>query len=911
MPRNYCVISHTHCDREWYMTLENFRIKLVELIDNLLDVLEEWPDYRFHLDAQTIVLEDYLEIRPENREKLEQYIKEGRILVGPWYVQNDFYLTSGEATVRNLLTGIRIAEEFGKCTLVGYAPDQFGIISQLPQIYNRFGIDTCLFARGYGSTPNKKAELYWECEDGSRVLAVYMPFWYNNAQRFPADPDLAYRLLKSIDRNLQTTSSTNNFLLMNGVDHLEAQEDLLPILDELNDRLTDGSRVFQDTMPEYFERLKRDVGDIDCYKGEMRIGGKHNILAGTLSSRVYLKQWNNKCQMLLEKRLEPVYVWLQTLGLREYPKGYMSYLWKLLMENHAHDSICGCSLDRVHQHMVDRFKRVEECATDLLERGIEEISSYITRKGKNSGQYLLTVFNTAMEERSGVIEAEIEFLEEEDPKAFVIFDPQGCEIPFEVLDKFERVKGVTSPINLPGVINVKTWRVKLWISGLKGLSYRTYTIEPKKGSGEMPSVNCSGENEPGSRVSVFPCLLENEYIRAEIMENGTVSLLEKESGRYYKNLFVIEDMEDTGDSYVYNDNPASVPILSTAFDAAVECVENHSLTQAYRISFTMRVPEEYCFDKDERSTGLCDLPVGILLSLDRGSRQLDAVISVDNRARDHRLRVLFPTYIDSDLSYAGIPFDVAVRDRDMIRSKRTEVAQQPNTAFVSVCDEDCGLAIFNEGLNEYEHMLDQDNTIALTLLRGNGYISRDSSGLPVEERWLVPENQCLGKHSFRLALYPYSGTLGEARVPQTADSFNNPLFSFYQPVDKRKFTGGRPFVQGSGTAGLFFRENRYPDVSLPEEQQLLAGGGRDIVYSCLKIKEKGHSIILRVYNSSSEARTFSIGSELGIKEAYLVNLREDRLSPLVVCDNAVKDIPLKAKEILTVELILNRLPGIE
>jgi len=893
------------------MPRENFRIKLVELIDNLLDILKSWPDYIFHLDAQTIVLEDYLEIRPENREKLKQYIGEGRILVGPWYVQNDFYLTSGEATVRNLITGSRIAEEFGKCTMVGYAPDQFGVISQLPQIFNKFGIDTCLFARGYGSPLKGKAELYWECEDGSRVLAVYMPFWYNNAQRFPKDIDMAFRLLKGVDKNLQSTSSTDNYLLMNGVDHLEAQEDLLPILDELNDRLTDGSQIFQDTMPEYFERLKKDIGSIDRYKGEMRIGGKHNILAGTLSSRVYLKQWNNKCQMLLEKRLEPVCAWLQSLGIKEYPKGYMSYLWKLLMENHAHDSICGCSVDRVHQHMVDRFKRIEECAGDLLERGMEEISSYISRDGKHQGQYLLTVFNTAMEERSGVIEADIEFPVDEDVRGFVITDPMGRSVPFELLKVVERVKGITSPINLPGVINVKAWRIKLWVSGLKGFSYRTYTIEPVKSVEEMTVSDSMQKNKSLGNASDFPCILENEYLKAEIMENGTVCLLEKESGRQYKGLFAIEDMEDTGDSYVYNDNPASMPILSTAFDSSVERVENHTLTQSCRISLTMRVPEEYCFDKGERSQSLCDQPVELLLSLDQGSRQLDAVISVDNRARDHRLRVLFPTGIDSDLSYAGIPFDIAVRDRDQIRSKKTEVAQHPNTAFVSVWRENCGIAIFNEALHEYEHKLDQDSTIALTLLRGNGFISRDSSDLPVEERWLVPENQCLGRHSFRLAVYPFSGTVYEAGVPQRANNFNNPMFSFYQPVDKRKFSGGRPFVQGSGTSGLFYRENRYPGVSLPEEQQLLKVDGRDMVYSCLKAKEKGNSIILRVYNSSGEVSSFTIGSEHSILEVYLVNLREDRLSPLAVNNNSVNDIPVKPKEIVTIEIIFDKLSETE
>ena len=143
------LVLHTHWDREWYLPLENFRMRLVDLIDNLLDILDKDNQYRFHLDAQTIVLEDYLAIRPHRRSILEKHIREGRILVGPWYVQNDFYLSSGEATVRNLLIGMKTAEKFGKCAMVGYTPDQFGLCSQLPQIFAGFGIKYHLFGRGY------------------------------------------------------------------------------------------------------------------------------------------------------------------------------------------------------------------------------------------------------------------------------------------------------------------------------------------------------------------------------------------------------------------------------------------------------------------------------------------------------------------------------------------------------------------------------------------------------------------------------------------------------------------------------------------------------------------------------------------------------------------------------------------
>lgn len=193
LKKQYCVISHTHWDREWYLPLENFRMRLVDLIDNLLDILEKDENYRFHLDAQTIVLQDYLEIRPYKRALLEKLIRSGNILVGPRYVQNDFHLTSGEATVRNLLIGTAIAEEYGCCMKIGYAADQFGLIAQLPQILNGFDMDTCVFGRGFD---RGVTEFYWDGEDGRRVLCEHMKFWYNNAQRFPANPESALYLAR-------------------------------------------------------------------------------------------------------------------------------------------------------------------------------------------------------------------------------------------------------------------------------------------------------------------------------------------------------------------------------------------------------------------------------------------------------------------------------------------------------------------------------------------------------------------------------------------------------------------------------------------------------------------------------------------------------------------------------------------
>ena len=210
------VVSHTHWDREWYQPFETFRLRLVDLIDHLLEIFERHPDYLFELDAQMICLEDYLVIRPERRETLRRWIRSGNLRVGPWYVQNDFFLTSGEATIRNLRIGRKIAEEFGRCGDVGYAPDQFGLIRQLPQILAGFGIDSCIFGRGFDR--RTRNEFYWESPDGSRVLASFLSRWYNNFQRLSANPARALRYAAEAIARQDEEAATSHRLLMNGRD---------------------------------------------------------------------------------------------------------------------------------------------------------------------------------------------------------------------------------------------------------------------------------------------------------------------------------------------------------------------------------------------------------------------------------------------------------------------------------------------------------------------------------------------------------------------------------------------------------------------------------------------------------------------------------------------------------------------
>src|SRR5712692_574302 len=295
---NIIIVPHTHWDREWYQTFQQFRVRLVHAVDKLLDILDRDPQFsHFMLDGQTIVLDDYLEVRPEQEERLKQYTRSGRIQVGPWYLQHDEFLVSGESLVRNLQFGLQRASEFGETMRVGYVPDTFGHIAQLPQILRGFGIDNAVFWRGVGAEAHK-SEFYWAAPDGTQVLVIHLAdaLGYSNARDMPLNPQEFVARVELLTASLLPKATTNTLLFMNGSDHLEPQDGLPATIKAANEQLAHlnpvygtgatrdprgrpggpgGIHVYIGTLPQYIaavqEYLARVGADsLQTLSGEMR-----------------------------------------------------------------------------------------------------------------------------------------------------------------------------------------------------------------------------------------------------------------------------------------------------------------------------------------------------------------------------------------------------------------------------------------------------------------------------------------------------------------------------------------------------------------------------------------------------------------------------------------------------------------
>ncbi len=396
------LISHTHWDREWYLTYQQFRMRLVHMVDDLLELLAADPNFRyFMLDGQTIVLDDYLQIRPEKEAELRSLVQEGRLLIGPWHILPDEFLVSPEATLRNLLEGERTARRFGGKMMVGYIPDPFGHIGQMPQILHGFGIDSAALRRGLADEPT---ELFWQAPDGSRVFLAYLRDGYDNAAGLPTSEPVRFvsevkRLRDSLapysTSYLQSNGHASSqpergasLLLMHGTDHMEAPRDTSAALASAAGRL-DGDILVQSTLPAYLAEIRQSLDDepLLTYIGELRASKRHHLLPGVLSTRMWIKQRNRGCETLLESWAEPFTAWAECISERNtdpstsafilHPSSLIHTAWRLLMENHTHDAICGCSIDQVHTEMRPRFDQVEQIGEEITRQSLSRLAANV------------------------------------------------------------------------------------------------------------------------------------------------------------------------------------------------------------------------------------------------------------------------------------------------------------------------------------------------------------------------------------------------------------------------------------------------------------------------------------------------------------------------------------------------------
>ena len=681
---------------------------------------------------------------------------------------------------------------------------------------------------------------------------------------------------------------------MNGVDHLEAQEDLLPILGKLQDRLEEGETIFQSTLLDYAKATKQllENGPKGRVEGELRFGRDREILQGTLSSRRYLKELNTRCQTLLETELEPLYAMLARLtgGKVAYPSDELRYLWKAVMKNQAHDSICGCSIDRVHQDDENRFLRVLDCAGDLRRRGMQEILNRVDRNGLEDSEFLLAVANPLPFPRSELVAATIRFPQADQIQGFDLLDSKGRKVDYEVVETIHQHRMTVSPFNVPGLIAVDEVAIRFAATEVPANGYAVYRVVP---SAEVPVSNTPPFPE-------FPLVVENECLSVSVAKDGRVSMEDRVGGWKTEDLFSFEDAADAGDSYCFIPVPNLEPLDLSAARPVVTWVEKSALRQCVRIEYTFMIPAGFEQDSGQRTAGLVENRVQVELSLPRGGKALDISGWVDNQSKDHRLRILIHTGIDADRNTSSQPFDCVERGRYPEQPDLKVDWTHPNNGWVAVGDEGGQVAVLTDSMYDYEHLPDARHSLAFTCVRATGRVIDDAFGLtvgkiPPSPEWASPENQSLRRTPFHLAIRP--GHISPAGLFREQQCWLSPLLVAFDSVDPHRFLEGRACVQDADLSEMFYRDIPPAEVNLPHRAAGVAVEG-DVVFSACKRKENRNGYLLRVFNPVSEGVPIELSGMESVREASLAEVPLGEVRPVDGSDR--REVP--AKGIVTFEM---------
>lgn len=919
------VITHTHWDREWRYPIWKTREMLVECFDLLLDTLDDCPAYRaFLLDGQVVPVEDYLLIRPENDDRINAAVKSGRLFIGPWYTLPDEFPVDGECLVRNLLVGHRVSAKYGDVTKVGYTSFGWGQPAQLPQIYAGFGIDTIMFGKRVSRERAPKSEFLWEAPDGTRALTTRLGElsrqnfyftcvipacfgedivpndltfdWSTGGLPFkPVDEDSVetdYFRVKPHDTfhperleqgvidawgTTQDTSVESDRFMGDGCDFASPQPTVTKIIEEAN-KLFEDRELRHSTLPEYMDAVREALNgkDVNVVRGELRDGPASSATCNALATRSYIKHRNRQVQTRLVRRAEPLAAMAYALGA-EYPQKFLDMAWDYLLKSHPHDSINGVTQDKTADDVMYRLAQTGELAAVVEDRATIEILKRVDFGDASTDDVFLAVFNPLPFPRSEVIKIVADTPEEHNIR-IVTVEEDGREVPVQRMARETAVPLESDPNARPRGFPVTRHTFYMDTGEMPAGGYKLLRFGKCGNTGRDWPLPESIDDS----MLVAPCVIENEYLRVIVNADGTFDLVDKQTGREYPGQLEFEDSGDVGTYWIRSRPKRDKTFYSKGCPVRTWVEEEGPLSTTIAVETTLTLPARADKDKFRRSDAEEKLVMVSRITLRRGARHVEVGLEFDHNIEDHRLRVMFPSGIEgaSDSCAEG-HFNVdrrPIEPRERLLGKNRfwqDMQTHPMQSFVDVSDGETGLAVFNDGLCEYEIVNNRERTVAITLMRAvrNWIVSGNTRGASFPSQ---KGGQCAGRHEFRFGLRPHSGEWNDANLYQEAQRFVVPV---------------RPIECGRGEGKM-----------LSMNQSLFAIEPSELVLSAIKKAEDNDNLIVRVYNPTDRSVEGTLESAVSVDKAELVNMNEEPIGELECSGGGHVPLSVDPCKIVTVML---------
>jgi alpha-mannosidase len=772
--------------------------------------------------------------------RIREFVKGGRLHIGPWFTQADTMMVSGEAILRNLAYGIRRAEALGGSMRLGYMPDQFGHSAQVPQLLRLLGIECAVLWLGSGSERPPHAFL-WVAPDGSAVTAIWLQEGYATGRQLLSDMASFTRWFehprhgpRAGELSLLPTMGDQHAFRSGWFSDAEAllsrRPEILVAMGGYADHFSPASKVEQRVY------------------GELRSPACSPALTGVASCRIREKQAAARATTLLCRYAEPLCAWAVQAGLAP-PRELLERAWRQLLLNQAHDSAAGCGTDETHEDVKSRYHWAEQIADTIC----EQVLSAIAPEVSGAPPPTVMAFHPGPLSSSLLVEAEV-------PRALtgnlVAHGPDGICHPVQPLSATEEkplFEGEFTADELKAFLYSCNPCAPLFGRYLTRISAHpdgASRIRLDVGLGEAPvppavlardqarilellpsaerfRVVVHGASTTrrvlllaGPAVAaglcpiwVGPGLPSAEPPRAWAIEgviaagplrvtaqpDGTVRIEDESRGGAP---IVANDLTDEGDrGDLYHFDGTGGP-LCRAHTARASVLEAGPLRARLLIEQDLALPTGLTADRRERAATTRVTTITTEITLVAGERRVEFVTTLHNEVPDHRLRVLFHLPFQADrldvdhgLLVTHRPLDALYLDSGSERPALTG----PHHLFVDVSDGQQGAALMTRGVPEHEVLPHKGSgtVLALTLLRSVGWLAcseRSSAGHAAGRILPTPGAQELGPQRFEYALLLHEGNWEAGDVLTDAQRYAAPPRPF-APGLKARIEVGRSLVE--------------------------------------------------------------------------------------------------------------------
>lgn len=831
MKKIFHVIPHTHWDFEWYFSTHESLIQLIYHMDEVMTGLENGDNDSYLLDGQLSIVEDYLEQCPEQTARFTRLVEQGKLVIGPWYTQTDQLIIGGESIVRNLVTGIRLGEQFGQVMKVGYVPDSFGQSIDMPKIYRGVGIDKTVFWRGLSSDICASRELNWRCEDGSSVLAYNIKDGYFVGSYIIDNDDPTALYQQSASGSL-----AQNIAVPLGGDQRYIDSNVKQRIKVANNTNHEHQMV-ESSYQKFFDSLASEKLDLPTISGEMIDGQVSKIHRSIYSSRYDHKYLNDKIERRLSYQLEPLMVIANTLGIDAQPV-LVNNIWKVIMRNHAHDSAGGCNTDKTNKIIVSRFEQADQMSGSAVD--------YLVRKMAESQQSQLdgrlTLFNTLPFAREQVIRINVSTASPH----FVLADKAGHPINYDLLNVNKTYRGTIQKNEADNDPDLYYYQSDIAFSYALNASSLTslQIIESVIAESTCNAVECA------EQVNIND--IENSHYHL-VYQDGKFNLFDKKQQRSWPDCLHLNNMGDGGDTYDYSP-PEHDWLLSVDWKDAQVVTQKGKQSQSLIIEGEWLLPKDLHSREQQKLDGSVSYKMTLRLDQENDAQACPLVIDIefDNQVCDHRMQLVFSAPFASKTSWSDTPFGVVQRDNVPTRLKDWREAgwkEEPSPIypmlhFANLHDENNSLTLFSKGGKEYEVLA--DNQLALTLFRSVGWLGKPDlqrrPGIASGQQFkyiATPDSQLLGQIKYECAL-SLNADFTPALLQRQWQQYAVDILD-YQQQSLNQFTNTLKYFVMHPLAS-----------SIPDSYQGCDINSPDLVISAIKPADDGEGFILRLYNPNSE-----------------------------------------------------------